>query len=53
MPRRNDGNGAEAATPRLAQRPAGHDGVPNPLRRNILARSPIGILERAAHSLSP
>ena len=53
MPRQNDGNGAEAATPRLAQRPAEHDSAPNPPRRNILARSPIGILERAAHPLSP
>jgi hypothetical protein len=46
MPHQNDGNDAEAATPRLAQRPAEHDDTPNPPHRNILARSPIGILDR-------
>jgi hypothetical protein len=53
MPRQNDNNGAEATTPRLAQRPAEHDSAPNPPCRNILARSHIGVSDRAAHPLSP
>jgi hypothetical protein len=53
MPRQNDNNGAEATTPRLAQRPAEHDSAHNPPCRNILARSHIGVSDRAAHPLSP
>jgi hypothetical protein len=53
MPRQNDDNGAKAATPRLAQRPATHDGAPYQPRHNILARSQIGVPDRTAHPLSP
>jgi hypothetical protein len=53
MPRQNDNNGAEATTPRLAQRPAEHDSAPNPPCRNIRARTATRILDGATHPLSP
>jgi hypothetical protein len=53
MPHQNNNNGAEAATPRLAQRPAEHHSAPNQPCRNIMARSHIGVSDRPAHPLSP